>query len=508
MQKKKNKKKPEILTLLPRLLALYMAAVAAIIVPLYIKKEGYLRLIGTKARIFLVFTLPAVAAAVILIIVSVLKDHLTRGKEMVPQPLHAARLSLTEKRFSTALLIAVAGWSLFSTLLSEAPLSSFLGKIGWSVGSLMITTLIFCTIWYSHYFDFSQRLLLPLIVENTVIFIFALLQSADRDPFGFLHLIRKVYRYSYLGTIGQKNCFSGYLCLLLPLFWCMFAEAEDLRHTLLYGAFCTIGFMAIIAANSDSTFAGIGVSVFFLLPYFLFHKTRIRRASILISLFGACLLLFRILPFFEGKVIHIMRHSHDVSAVLLRIPCSVGLILLGGLLYVFIDKWVGKDYEKRARLLLIVFEALFSVAVIVVVLRSATGFNDKWGTNRGYIWRVGWEHFVSFPLKEKLVGVGPDLLAPVYVELRLLLKTNVVAAHSEPLQVLLTQGIIGLSLYLVFWGYLVYLFVRKQLWKTEEGKFFFPLATYLGQSLFCSVYPVTAVLFSLMEGLYLREVES
>ena len=508
MQKNKNKKNPEILTLLPHLLALYMAAVATFVVPLYIKKEGYLHLIGTKAKIFLLFTLPAVAAAVILIVASALRTHLVKGRENSPQPLHTARLSLTEKRFSTVLLLAVSGWSFFSTLLSEAPLSSFWGRIGWSVGSLMTATLIFCTIWYSHFFDFSERLLIPLIVENTVIFIFSLIQSADMDPFGFLNMIRKVYRYSYLGTIGQKNCFSGYLCLLLPLFWCMFAEAEDLRRTLLYGAFCTIGFMAIIAANSDSTFAGIGVSVFFLLPYFLFHKTRFLRASILISLFGACLLLFRILPFFEGKVIHIMRHSHDISAILMRIPCSVGLIFLGGLLYVFIDKWAGKDYEKRARLLLIVFEALFSLAVIVVVLRSASGFNDKWGTNRGYIWRVGWEHFIRFPLKEKLVGVGPDLLAPVYVELRLLLKTNVVAAHSEPLQVLLTQGIVGLTLYLVFWGYLIYLFVRKRLWKTEKGKFFFPLTTYFGQSLFCSVYPVTAVLFSLMAGLYLREVES
>ena len=33
--------------------------------------------------------------------------------------------------------------------------------------------------------------------------------------------------------------------------------------------------------------------------------------------------------------------------------------------------------------------------------------------------------------------------------------------------------------------------------------FFFPLAVYFGQSLFCSVYPVTAVMFSVMTGLFL-----
>ena len=37
--------------------------------------------------------------------------------------------------------------------------------------------------------------------------------------------------------------------------------------------------------------------------------------------------------------------------------------------------------------------------------------------------------------------------------------------------------------------------------------FFFPLAAYWGQSLFCTVYPVTAVAFSFMAGLYLRYTE-
>ena len=85
--------------------------------------------------------------------------------------------------------------------------------------------------------------------------------------------------------------------------------------------------------------------------------------------------------------------------------------------------------------------------------------------------------------------------------------SNVVTAHSDIMQVLLTQGIVGLTLYIAFWGYLTALFFRKKIWKSNTAVFFFPLAAYWGQSLFCTVYPVTAVAFSFMAGLYLRYTE-
>ena len=85
--------------------------------------------------------------------------------------------------------------------------------------------------------------------------------------------------------------------------------------------------------------------------------------------------------------------------------------------------------------------------------------------------------------------------------------SNVVTAHSDIMQVLLTQGIVGLALYFAFWGYLTALFFRKKLWKSTSVVFFFPLAAYWGQSLFCTVYPITAAVFSFMTGLYLRYAE-
>ena len=117
------------------------------------------------------------------------------------------------------------------------------------------------------------------------------------------------------------------------------------------------------------------------------------------------------------------------------------------------------------------------------------------------------EAFWDFPFRRKLTGIGPEMLAMIYSALRTEQRINIVSAHSDPLQVLFAQGIVGAVLYLLFWGYLLYLFIFKKLWRDNRAIFFFPIAAYWGQSLFCSVYPVTGVLFSVMAGLYLGQVE-
>ena len=100
------------------------------------------------------------------------------------------------------------------------------------------------------------------------------------------------------------------------------------------------------------------------------------------------------------------------------------------------------------------------------------------------------------------------MIFAAYIRLKAETGRNVVTAHSDILQILLAQGIVGLGLYFAFWGRMAALFLGKKLWKTNTAVFFFPLAAYWGQSLFCTVYPITAVVFSIMTGLYIKNAES
>ena len=208
----------------------------------------------------------------------------------------------------------------------------------------------------------------------------------------------------------------------------------------------------------------------------------------------------RYLPVFDSKT----KRFYHLSKTMLHSPVAEILIIAGVLLYLFGGKIISSQPGKY---LLIVIEAGILVMIVLYSVHTAAHFNDKWGTWRGSIWRVSWEQFLKFPLRNKIIGIGPEMLNTVYGELKSTFGMKVVSSHCEPLQVLLTQGIIGFGLYLTYWGYLVKIFFTKRLWKKNTAVFFFPLAAYWGQYVFCSVYPVTAVLFSFLSGIYLRSAE-
>lgn len=157
---------------------------------------------------------------------------------------------------------------------------------------------------------------------------------------------------------------------------------------------------------------------------------------------------------------------------------------------------------------MIILELVIIGAICAMIVHNVQIFGDNWGTKRGMAWKAAWGAFRNFSLERKLVGVGPEMQAVVFHTIRKETGRNFVTAHCEPLQVLISQGIVGIILYMVFWTYLLYLYWKRKLWTKNEAVFFFPLAAYWGQSIFCSVYPVTAALFSVLSGAYLNVCKS
>ena len=220
-----------------RWIAVYLGAVSCLLVPLYMK-NGYISLIYWKARAFLFLAVPAFAIAAIVAVSSLILNNNSADRETL----------IRRPKASYILLPMIGLWALLSTLMSMNPELSLTGTAGWSMGSLMIALLTASTLFVARYFDFRSYMLLPVIVVNAVIILFAVIQSAGVDLFGYLGQIDQEFFFTYLSTIGQKNCFSGYLCLLLPLFWGTFISCKERAAKLLYGGFAFLGFMAIHAA--------------------------------------------------------------------------------------------------------------------------------------------------------------------------------------------------------------------------------------------------------------------
>lgn len=540
-------------------IALYLGVVSALIIPLYIQ-DGYLTLIETKAGLYLRLVSPALFAGGFLFFLFALLHFSTfiKKNNKCAGELCRDQKACSRRHAVSALLCAIGVWPLFSSLLSPDPVSSFYGTIGWSMGSLFLCVLTFSTLYIKACFPFPVKedvnarpfgrslrtVLLPgaFCVVNAVIFLFSAVQEAGFDPFGFLSQLDEPYVFAYFSTIGQKNCFSGYLCLVLPLFWGMFISARDRFSARVCGAVSALGFLCSAAADSDSLYAGFGLCAMFMLPYLLAEQERTRRAGILLILYGISLSAVGQLPCFSERVLCM----GSISRAMTGLPCALAVLAAGIILILFSKteypaqkintgrpagnlktghpKGNLKTGHPKGNLktgcpagnpktghpagkVLWVLEGIFILSIAAAIVYTAVHFDDSWGTNRGAIWRVGWEWFQRCDARRKLFGNGPELLAVVFAELRMTMHMNVGTAHCEPLHVLLSQGLVGLVLYLTFWGFVLYLFLKKKLWLEGRAVLFFPLAAYFGQSLFSSTYPVTAAVFSVAAGLYLKIAE-
>ena len=83
-------------------------------------------------------------------------------------------------------------------------------------------------------------------------------------------------------------------------------------------------------------------------------------------------------------------------------------------------------------------------------------FDDDWGTNRGYCWRIGWQSYRELPFLHQLFGFGPDTYGILTWDFRqdALDRYGVFyeSAHNEYFQYLVTMGPLALASYLAFLG--------------------------------------------------------
>ena len=399
------------------------------------------------------------------------------------------------------MLIMICITTAASVLLSGDIFLSISGKDSWGIGGYSILVCLVITSAIVLHWNYSQNIWLPVICTNLLIFCMTILHSAGIDIFALHENILLKQYYWYVSTIGNINWFSGYLCLLLPLFAGFYISCQDKTSEKVYLVFLVPALLSSVLCASDSLYLGIGLCAFFAAPYIAVSAERMRRLCILTAVFGASLLSAAFLPAFADK----NAAMHGIAGIFVHPPVAAAVFLIGlagAVLLTF------RKYESRTAGLIItlVSECLLSAGVVALFIKNAAAFGDSWGTNRGYIWRNTWEIFRKFSLLHKLLGAGPGMLRGLYGELEAYLGGTLLVSHSEPLQILVTLGAIGLLLWLISWGYLFILYFRKALWKHDAGIFFWPLAAYFGQSFVNSPQITNFAIMTVIAGVLLLNI--
>lgn len=425
--------------------------------PLYIE-NAYFNVVSAKFRAFFIAFLILVLPMLVL-----------TGYRLVIKKEYIS-LNLSEGGILAYSLIA-----LISCFFSGRVNDSFWGNDGWYIGAFTIIAVAFIYFFLSRQLEYNQNIWIPVYIVNTFIFIIAILQFARFDPLGFHDNILEKQYYQYISTIGNTNWFAGYLCILIPMVFVFFLEAKGRFSYLLNLGFLSLSLFDLLLCTSDGAYIGLAFSVFFAIPFVFSSNKRLKRTLLVLSILFAEGFLIGILPCYRG----LLSYANGISKLFISAKLCLPLCIIFTLLYIL--TLLGKEIEQKNRkTICIILEVLFAISALAVLIYIVLNFNDSFGSSRGAIWRVSFENYSAYSIKEKLIGIGPELLRNEYAELQntLFKGLAILSSHSEPVQALLSIGILGMAAWFaIFAGVLI-----KPPKKPLSYAFYLSVGAYFGQS--------------------------
>lgn len=359
-----------------------------------------------------------------------------------------------------------------STLLSDYKFESFWGNEGrfsglflislYALGVFMIGKLGKIKKWYLDLF----------LLSGVLVCLFGITDYFRMDLLHWKAGVTSTQADSFTSTLGNINTYTAYVALVLGVACGLFTTEKNIFRNIWYFIVLLIGFFAIITGQSDNAYLALG-AVFALFPLALFatRKGIIRYITVIASFMSVIKVIDEINKKMAEKVIGLsgifdvlVRHKY-LEVIVIALWLLVAVLYIG-------DRVLMKDKEdKVGKWLRITWFCLIAagVAAVIAVLYDANFgpnpekysslsgylvFNDSWGTNRGYCWRIGWESYMQQPLIHKLFGFGPDTFGILTWPFRQdSLDTYGVffeSAHNEYFQYLVTMGPFTMIAYILF----------------------------------------------------------
>ena len=265
-------------------------------------------------------------------------------------------------------------------------------------GAVTISLYCLCFLFVSVYGRAGGRLLAVFAAAVTLFCLLSLAQLFGFNPFWLYpagtnyHDAFVRYAGAFIGTIGNTDLASAFLCVAVPVCWISLLRLRDRRRFLLLIPLL-LSLAILIGIRVSAGILGVFVGGLLSLPVVLPAKNRTR-----LLIFGC------------------------VVCLLLLITAALYLFDIGG----------GTLHEAHA------------------LLRG--GADESFGSNRLHIWRAVWEKISERPL----FGFGPDTMMEAGLEpfrrydeaLGETIVAHIDTAHNEYLNILFHQGLFALLSYL------------------------------------------------------------
>ena len=355
-----------------------------------------------------------------------------------------------------------------SALLSEYGFEAVDGSKGRDSGLITIAAYILCYFLVSRYYKHKDIVFNIFIITASIVCLIAVLHEFYSDPFKIIEQIKKEQQNTFISTIGNKNMFSCFVCVALPVCAGLLVEAKDIPSTVFYSIALGINFMGLLVADSDSGYFGLAAFMAILFIYACGNADRMFKymLSFFVMTFS-CKVLRLISTLFDDE----HKPLDTIPDTLIynnKVYIVIALFAVLSVLFYFIRRKFGDAHSpKWVEIAASVFVGLCAGTLVALFvyfsaidkttdlgkLTKYLRLDDKWGTHRGYAWIRSVIIFKTHGIKNMLVGCGPDTFGQImkaeYREDMLKRHGSVFdSAHNEYLHYLVTTGALGLISYL------------------------------------------------------------
>ena len=376
--------------------------------------------------------------------------------------------------------------SVISTLCAYPYISqAFVGNEGRYTGLFLLLLYVGAYFCISRFFRYRQYVITVFLWIGIFICLFGITDYFNMDLLRFRELMKEEQYRMFSSTIGNINTYTTYVGFVLAFSGAMFnTSSEWIGRRIFYYICMVISFVAIIMGQSDNGYLTL-LAFFGFLPLATFNTRRgLRRYVLTLATFLSCIEyvrwvnvayyrsvsgldgLFRVIA--KLKYLNVITILVWITAVALYIYDYKKGLVDGKLPKAFHKAWLGLDIAAIAGLVIILILANTSMrdAAVWGSLKSYLVFSDKWGTQRGYVWRACMQTYAKLPILHKIFGTGPDtfgiyMMNYCYQEMSSITHQIYDSAHNEYLQYLFTLGPVGLLAYLGAIGGSIYIMIKK-----------------------------------------------
>lgn len=422
------------------------------------------------------------------------------------RPKKLAKLSVADISMLAFLVICT-----LSAIFSKYGIEAVTGSAGRDSGLILMAVYVLCFFLISRYLNCKTFLFNIFIITASLVNLLAVLNEFYVDPFGIFTLIKEEQQNTFITTIGNKNLFSSFVCVILPVIVILLIKSKDSASTAFYSIACGIAFMGLLVADSDSGYFGLGAFMLILLIYACGSAKRMFRYSLSVfSMLLSCKVLRLISMIFVDKMKELdsipMTLIFDNKVYILiaaSAAVTIGFCLLS-------HKFGDTHSPKWVRVIAIALVVACFLAVLLPFiyftfidtttelggLTKYLRLDDKWGTHRGYAWIRSVILFKNNGIKNMLIGCGPDTFGQIMKENYrddMIERHGSVfdSAHNEYLNYLVTVGILGLAAYVTAIASILIRGAKHCRKSVPLLVIIFVIISYCAQALFNLAQPIT-----------------